>query len=68
MSGAQLTPADVEVGDIVEAAREGAGRRIDFVVREAQARLGAWLHRCECPGLGDGEAAAYTWGCSWGCM
>jgi hypothetical protein len=45
VSGAQLTPADVEVADIVEAAREGAGRRIDFVVREAQARLGAWLHR-----------------------
>lgn len=49
VSGAQLTPADVEVGDIVEAARDGAqqgsSRRIDFVVREVQARLGAWLHR-----------------------
>jgi hypothetical protein len=45
VSGAQLTPADVEVADIVEAAGEGAGRRIDFVVREAQARLGTWLHR-----------------------
>lgn len=42
--GAQLTPPDVEVGDIVEAARDG-GRAADFVVREVQARLGAWLHR-----------------------
>lgn len=44
VSSAQLTPADVEVADIVEAARDGS-HRIDFVVCEVQARLGAWLHR-----------------------
>lgn len=52
VSSAQLTPADVCIDDIVEAAREvaahsvnGSGPRLDFVVREVQACLGAWLHR-----------------------
>lgn len=52
VSSAQLTPADVYIDDIVEAAREaaahsvnGSGPRLDFVVREVQACLGAWLHR-----------------------
>lgn len=44
VSSAQLTPADVEVCDVVEAAREGR-RPMDYVVREVQARLGAALHR-----------------------
>lgn len=44
VAGAQLTPADVEVADLAEAAREGR-RPVDWLVREVQARLGAWLHR-----------------------
>jgi hypothetical protein len=46
----RLEPADVEVGDVLEA-REGEAcasdmrRRLDCVVREVQARLAAWLHR-----------------------
>lgn len=44
VSSAQLTPEDVEVCDVVEAAREGR-RPLDYVVREVQARLGAALHR-----------------------
>lgn len=43
VASAALTPADVDVADIAEAARDG-GRPVDFVVREVQARLGAWLH------------------------
>ncbi|PSC68012.1 hypothetical protein C2E20_8356 [Micractinium conductrix] len=42
--GVTLEPADVEVADIAEAAREGR-RPADFVVREVTARLGALLHR-----------------------
>ena len=38
---ALLSPADVEVEDLVAAAREG-GRRLEWVVRAVQARLGAW--------------------------
>lgn len=44
VSSAQLTPADVDVCDVVEAAREGR-RPLDYVVREVQARLGPALHR-----------------------
>ncbi|KAL4436584.1 hypothetical protein ABPG75_003723 [Micractinium tetrahymenae] len=44
VAGAQLTPADVEVADLLDAALEGR-RPVDWLVREVQARLGAWLHR-----------------------
>ena len=44
VTAAALTPADVDVSDVVEAA--GAGRRgPDFVVREVRARLAGVLHR-----------------------
>jgi hypothetical protein len=49
VTSAQLTPPDVEVADVVEAAQAVGARgeqgRIDWVVREVQARLAAWLHR-----------------------
>ena len=43
VASAQLHPADIDVTEVVEAARANR-RRADFVVAEVQARLGALLH------------------------
>jgi hypothetical protein len=67
VTSAQLTPPDVEVADVVEAAQAVGARgeqgRIDWVVREVQARLAAWLHRCGCAGGGGGAAHWATAAC-----
>lgn len=44
LAGAELAPANVDISDIMEAAQRGCGG-LEFVVREAHARLATRMRR-----------------------